>query len=87
VPITRSAFKRMRKSQEQELRNKAAKSAAKTYVRKAYQAIETKSDQAAAVAQATSALDKAVSKGALHKNASARRKSRLARAAHKTAAA
>jgi len=87
VPITKSAFKRMRKAKEQELRNKAAKSGAKTAVKKALATIGTGQPDPAALAQATSALDKAASKGALHKNAAARRKSRLARAANKAATA
>lgn len=87
MPIIKSAFKRMRKAQEQELRNKAAKSAAKTAVKKAQTAIAAGEGQAEAMAAAASALDRAVTKGAIHKNAAARRKSRLAKAAGKAAAA
>jgi small subunit ribosomal protein S20 len=52
---------------------------ARTFVRKAFSAIETGDKETAEVValKAVSALDKAAQKGVLHKNNAARRKSRL----------
>nr|WP_246470048.1 30S ribosomal protein S20 [Streptomyces olivoverticillatus] len=65
------------------MRNKAVKSSVKTVVRAAREAIAggdlTKAT--AAVALAGKKLDKAVSKGVLHKNAAANKKSALAKQA------
>ena len=59
-------------------RNKAVRSELKTRIKNAIAAVGT--DNAAATALlAQRKLDKAVSKGVIHKNAAARRKSRLAK--------
>lgn len=64
-------------------RNKAVRSALKTETKKARTAIEAGDTEAAteAVRSTNRALDKAASKGMLHKRTAARRKSRLAKAA------
>ena len=64
------------------MRNRAVKSELKTYVRKTREAIAT-GDKAAATTALQAAnrkLDKAVSKGVIHKNQAANRKSKLAAA-------
>lgn len=59
--------------------NRVYKSQTRTEVKKARQALESKDLQAAItqVQAAVSQLDKAASKGVIHKNGAARRKSRL----------
>ncbi len=76
---TRSAAKAHRQSLERRLRNRAVKSATKTAVKKANDAILSGDLDAAreAVNEAVVALDKAAQKGVLHHNNSARHKSRL----------
>ncbi|MFC1967731.1 30S ribosomal protein S20 [Chloroflexota bacterium] len=79
MPNIESAKKRVRVSERRRLRNKSVRSEVKTKVTKAEKLIfsgETAAAQPAAAA-AISALDKASEKGVLHKNNSARRKSRL----------
>lgn len=80
MPNTKSASKRMRIEQKRRLRNRAVKSSVKTYIGKAQRAIVAQPDQettVAAVRQALSQLDRAATKGVLHPNNAARRKSRL----------
>ncbi|MCL1898223.1 MAG: 30S ribosomal protein S20 [Micrococcales bacterium] len=77
----KSQIKRIRTNEKRRLRNKAVKSELKTYVRRTREAIEG-GDKAAAVAALRTAsrrLDKAVSKGVIHKNQAANRKSALAK--------
>jgi small subunit ribosomal protein S20 len=78
-------IKDVKKSRERRLRNMAVKSKIKTFVKKARAAIETGEAEAIkkALAEAASVIDKAAEKGIIHKNAAARRKSRLMRAANK----
>ena len=75
----KSQIKRNRTNEAARLRNKAAKSSLKTAVKKFRTAADA-GDQAAAtaaLADAARQLDKAASKGVIHKNQAARRKSRL----------
>ena len=75
---TRSAQKAMRQTERRTARNRATRSAVRTYVKKAAGAVAETSDGAAElVKQAVRALDKAAKRGIIHKNAAARRKSRL----------
>ncbi len=76
---TRSAEKAHRQSLERRLRNRAVKSATKTAVKQANEAIVSGDINAAreAVRAALIALDKAAQKGVLHSNNAARHKSRL----------
>ena len=76
---TRSAQKAHRQSLKRRERNRAVKSATKTAVKKANEAIVSGDLDAARVAtrEAIIALDKAAQKGVLHANNSARHKSRL----------
>ena len=75
---TRSAEKMIRVAERRRVRNRAVKSAVKTFIRKAERGIVVASeDSATLVVQAISKLDKAASKGVLHPRNAARRKSRL----------
>ena len=80
MPNLPSAKKRMRIEEKRRARNKAVKSTVRTEITQARNAIANTPDTPAteeAVHQALSALDRAVSKGVLHRNNAARRKSRL----------
>ena len=82
---TASAEKRNRQAQKRRTRNVQVRTGLKSSVKKAREAI-VQADPAAAkqaVAAALRTLDKAASKGIIHKNAAARRISRLAKAAAK----
>jgi len=84
----KSQIKRNRQNKKLHDRNAAVKSELKT-TQKKVQAAVTEGDTDAAQTRARQAardLDKAASKGILHKKTAARRKSRLTRAANKTAA-
>ena len=80
----KSQIKRIKTNEKARLRNKAVKSDLKTHIR-AFRAAAASGD-ADAAAQALRAasrrLDKAVSKGVIHKNQAANRKSALAKQAH-----
>ena len=82
----RSALKRIRQAPRRAAIKVLTRSAARTAVKSARVALESKAEGSAdAVRAAASALDKAVKRGGIHKNAAARKKSRLAkRAAKKT---
>lgn len=82
MPNIASAKKNMRKSRAAQVRNRAQRSALRTALKKA------KGDGASteAVATAVTLLDRAARKGLVHKNAAARRKSRLAKQQAKAAA-
>ncbi len=77
-----SALKRHRQSEKRRLRNQAIRSRVRNLVRAVRQAIATKDATAASttLASATRALDKAVTKGVLHRNNAARKVARLSRA-------
>lgn len=79
MPNIKSVKKDVIKSRKNHLRNVSAKSAMKTFVKKARLAVEAGDAAAAsaAVAQAVSVIDKTAERGIIHKNAAARRKSRL----------
>jgi len=84
---TTSAQKAMRQAERRALRNRAARSAVRTYVKKATEAVAGVGDDAAEVVrQAVRALDKAAQKGIIHRNAAARRKSRLMSRLHQLTA-
>jgi len=75
----KSALKRIRNSAKKRARNRVVVTNARTVVRSAREAIiGGKADEAkTATVAAISALDKAASKGIIHANNAARRKSRL----------
>ena len=76
---SRSAKKRVRVNERRRLRNQAYRSATRTLVRKAERAIEVgiSEETATTLGDAISKLDKAANKGIIHRNAAARKKSRL----------
>ena len=83
----KSQIKRTRTNEKARQRNKAVKSELKTYVRKVREAIEAgdRETATAALEKAGRKLDKAVSKGVIHRNQAANRKSKLARQVNKLA--
>ncbi len=76
----KSQIKRNRQNEVARLRNKSVRSSLKTAVRKANEAIAAGDSAAAtaAVKNASRQLDKAASKGVIHANQAANRKSSLA---------
>lgn len=78
----KSQIKRNRTNEVARLRNKAVKSELKTHVRRVREAVAAGDKEAASTAlrSATTKLDKAVSKGVIHLNQAANRKSALAKA-------
>ncbi len=84
MPNIKSAIKRVKTSEARNAQNTTAKSAMRTAVKKVDAAV-TINDAAAAkeaLVSAASKLDKAAAKGLIHKNAAARKKSRLMKKAN-----
>lgn len=78
MPNIKSAKKRVLVSEVNNQRNKAYRSALRTAVKKADAAIESKDANAGeAVKAAVKKIDQAVSKGIIHKNNAAHKKSAL----------
>ena len=77
----KSQIKRIRTNEKRRQRNLAVKSELKTLVRRTRAAVEAGDKEAAieALRIASRKLDKAVSKGVIHRNQAANRKSKLAR--------
>ncbi len=81
MPNIKSQIKRVRKSEEQRMRNKSVKTALKTDIKR-FEAARASGDVESAsetFQRASRALDKAASKGVIHKNKAANRKSRMSR--------
>jgi small subunit ribosomal protein S20 len=77
---TSSALKRMRQNERRRLRNRTVRSKVRTVVKIARTALGTAGSEArAVVSEAIRTLDKAVTKGVIHRNTAARKKSALAR--------
>jgi small subunit ribosomal protein S20 len=81
VANIKSQIKRNKQNEKARQRNKAVKSALRTHVRKFREAADSGNVEEAALALrvASRQLDKAVSKGVIHKNNAANRKSAIAR--------
>jgi small subunit ribosomal protein S20 len=77
VANTKSAMKRIRQNERRRVRNRAVRSQVRTAVKVA-RTIEGP-EQRATIEEAIRSLDKAVSKGVIHRNTAARKKSALAR--------
>jgi small subunit ribosomal protein S20 len=77
-----SALKRHRQSEKRRLRNRALKTRLRHVVREVRSAVASGDAERAgkSLAQATRALDKAASKGVLHRNSASRRIARLTHA-------
>ncbi|MCI6584684.1 MAG: 30S ribosomal protein S20 [Mobiluncus sp.] len=76
----KSQMKRIRTNEKARLRNQSVKSELKTFVRKTREAVEAGDKDLAEsnLRVASRKLDVAVSKGIIHKNQAAQRKSKLA---------
>ena len=89
MPNCKSAEKRLRQNKVRQARNKSIKSAVKTQIKKVTTAIEA-GDVAGAedlFKVAAKKLDQAGAKNVIHRNAAARRKSRLQNAIKKAKSA
>jgi len=89
MPTTNSAKKRQRQSLKRRASNRATKSMLKTEVRKVA-TVAASGDKAAIDTEfrtAVQKLDRAAAKGVIHKNAAARKKSRLSAMLKKAKAA
>jgi small subunit ribosomal protein S20 len=85
----KSQIKRNRQNVKAHERNKAVRTALKTATKKVHTAVAAGDVEAATTRslEASRAYDKAASKGMVHKRTAARHKSRLAKAANRTAVA
>ena len=84
MPNIKSVKKDVLRSRQRNLRNQAVKSRIKTFLKKSA-TVTAQGDAtatAAIVSETVSILDKAAKRNIIHKNAAARRKSRLMRRAH-----
>ena len=81
MPNIKSAIKRVKVTEKQTLRNRAAKSEMKTTIRRIDEAMQSGDAAAAdkAYLTAVSTVDHAAAKGMIHKNAAARKKAQLAK--------
>ncbi|HEY2493691.1 MAG TPA: 30S ribosomal protein S20 [Paenibacillus sp.] len=81
MPNIKSAIKRVKTNDKRRALNASQKSALRTAVKAADNALVNNEVEAAnaAIQTASQKLDKAVTKGLIHKNAAARKKSRLAK--------
>ncbi|MEA4902299.1 30S ribosomal protein S20 [Desulfitobacterium sp.] len=78
MPNIKSAIKRVELTKARALKNAAAKSTLRTTLRRFDESLSTDAETAkVALSKATRALDKATTKGLVHKNTAARKKSRL----------
>lgn len=82
-----SAKKRVKQNEVRNMRNRAVKSAVRTEIKKFEKAVLTNDKDAAKVSMDASfkLLDSASSKGAMHKNTTSRKKSRMYKAFSKLA--
>ncbi len=80
MPNIQSAKKRVKVSEKKNLRNRVIKSGVRTSLKKFDAAVAADAGSAAVQLSATTAaIDKAVAKGVIHKNAADRKKARLAK--------
>ena len=77
MPQIKSSIRSVKTDAERRAKNAAVKSTIKTAIRKTVETAQAEEAKQAFI-QATSIIDKAASKGVIHKNAAARKKSRLA---------
>lgn len=81
MPNIKSAIKRVNITRAKTLKNSMRKSALKSTIKRAKEALAKKDETAYdTVKKAIKALDKAVAKKLIHKNTAARKKSKLAKA-------
>jgi small subunit ribosomal protein S20 len=79
MPNIKSAIKRVEVTRKRTIRNARIKSALRTSIRRFEEAMKAadRDEAGLKLRKAVIALDKAVTKGILHKNAASRKKSRL----------
>lgn len=79
MPNIKPSIRSVKTDAERRAKNSAVKSQIRTATRKTVEAVEAGAveDAKKALVQATSVIDKAASKGVLHKNTAARKKSNL----------
>ncbi len=77
MPQHKSAIKRVRQNERRREHNRTLRSKMKTLVKKVYE-INDKEEAEEAFKKASAYLDKMASKGIIHQNFAARRKSRMA---------
>lgn len=79
MPNIKSSIRSVKTDAERRAKNSAVKSQIRTATRKTVEAVEAGAveDAKKTLVQATSVIDKAASKGVLHKNTAARKKSNL----------
>ena len=88
LPNIKSAEKRVAVSELRRLKNRSQRSELKTIVKKTQVAMDTDVEKAKSLLTLTiKELDQAASKGLIHKNAAARKKSRLMRRLNRLTAA
>ena len=79
MPNIKSAIKRVSVTEHKTLRNKMVKSETKTAIKKFDAAVSDKTATAELLSAASSAVDKAASKGVISKNSANREKARMGR--------
>lgn len=87
LPNIKSAIKRVKVTQKKNLRNRMVKSAMRTQLKKFETAVSAKEADAKFLSVTQGAVDRALAKGVIHKNAANRKKARLAKRLAKAAAA
>ena len=87
MPNIKSAIKRVKVTEKKNLRNRMVKSAMKTQLKKFEAAVAANEADAKVLSTTQGAVDKALAKGVIHKNAANRKKARLAKAMNKAAQA
>ena len=85
MPNIKSAMKRVKVNQKKNLRNRMIKSAMKTQIKKFDTAVAANQADAKLLSVTQGAVDKAASKGVIHKNAANRKKARMAKRLAKAA--
>ena len=83
MPNIKSAIKRVKVTEKKNLRNRMMKSAMRTSVKKFDAAVTAGQVDAQLLSATSSAVDRAVSKGVMSKNAANRKKARMAKAMNK----
>lgn len=83
MPNIKSAMKRVKVNEKKNLRNRMIKSAMRTCVKKFDTAVAAGQADAQLLSATSSAVDRAVSKGVMSKNAANRKKARMAKAMNK----
>ena len=86
MPNIKSAIKRVKVNKKKNLRNRMIKTAMRTSLKKFDVATAAGSADQQLLNATAASIDKAVSKGVIHKNAANRKKSRLAKRLNKAAA-